>query len=219
MKKLFRVWGIGLAAVVTLLAGQAQAAIIVTTGVDNTGTDNVIVNGCNSGLVTANALTVQGCFNTDHAAIVNFTSDELLSISGGQAALTANDGAFSYLKIWLGGGTFSKLLLNIDSNADGSVIFTGNPGGSSAAFALDKNGQNKFIITGENFSYVEFATTVGINSLDLVADVKQVRIGTAPYCPPGATTCSPSQQDVPEPASVALLGLGFLAAGFARKRK
>src|SRR5690606_32194573 len=112
-------------------SAMAGAAIIVTPGVDNQGTHNVVSNPCNDNS-TGPGLTVQGCLNVNHDYLVNFTSDENLLISGGQASLVAEDGAFSFLTISLdSGGTFSKLLLNIDSSADGFVTFSGSPGGAS----------------------------------------------------------------------------------------
>ena len=75
----------------------------MTTGTNDTGTESVVGDGCNSG-VKSGALMVQGCFETDPAAIVNFTSDELLSINAG-GKLTADDKALSYLRVSLAEAT------------------------------------------------------------------------------------------------------------------
>lgn len=131
--------GVALGAAVLVAADGASAAIIVQTGVSNAGTDNVLANAC-SGAVAAGT-TVQGCLNQDHSKLVNFTGVESLTYTGVQA-LDAADGTFTYVLIALaGGGTFNKLLLNIDANDNGFVTFTGSPGGASAAFSLNKNGQ------------------------------------------------------------------------------
>lgn len=172
--------------------GSAQAAIIVQTGVDNSGT------------VTSGSTTVQGCLNQNQSQLVNFTGTENLVYTGGQATLDAADGSLTTATISLvGGGTFNKLLLNIDvlnGAGNGFVTFAGLPGGTSAPFALG-NGENKFIITGENFTSVSFLSTVQI------ADVKQVQIGVS------------TPTSVPEPASMALFGAGLLGLGMVRRRR
>ena len=82
----------------TLLAGLAMAgaftsasALVVNPG--NQGSlpdDNLVRAPC--GLATPDTgLSVQGCLNTNHAAIVNLSSDEEINIDGGQSDLTATD--------------------------------------------------------------------------------------------------------------------------------
>ncbi len=198
------------------LSRFASAALIVTPGTDNSGTDNVIENACDGNL-SGPALTVQGCLNLNHSFFVNFTSDEnLLITGGGQASVVAVDGAFDFLQISLATAdwTFSKLLVNIDSEADGFVTFTGSPGGVSSPFALDQNGENKFVLTGEDFSWISFATTTGINSIELVGDLKQTRIGGFKK---GGITEEPFP--VPEPGMMLLLGSALLGLGLAKRRK
>ena len=205
---------------VLLVSSLASATLIVTPGVDNTGTDNVLHNACN--LQTGPALTVQGCLNSDHSFLVNFTSNEDLLINGGQAKIVAQDGAFNYLNIFLDapGWTFNKLLLNIDSDDNGFVTFTGSPGGVSSPFALAKNGDNKFILTGEDFQSISFLTTIPVNNVQLVSNVKQVRIGgiKAPGDPEDPED-PPTPSDVPVPATPLLFGLGLLGLGWSRKNR
>lgn len=194
-------------AVMLLNGAVASAGIIITPGVDNSGTDNVVSNPCDSH-ITGPALMVQGCLNSNHSFFINFTGDELMQINGGQSSIEAVDGAFSYLNIALAdpGWTYSKLLINIDATntANGFVTFTGLPGGSSSPWALDPNGQNKFIITGEDFSSVSFITNVGVTAVDLVADVKQVRIGGIEQPPE-----TPPDNPAPAPGTPGFLGLGL----------
>ncbi len=208
MKKL--VFSCGLAMAMASFSAPTQAAIIVQTGlVGGSGdVDNVLFTGCTAITDTTLDNMLQGCLNTDRGYTINFTADEnIVAPAIGQARIESADGSgFSQLLIDPVTGTFSKLQLNIDASADGFVTFTGVPGGTSTSFALTGSGQNFFTITGENFSTVFLTTTV-----DIIADIQQIRLGTGTSVPPGDT--------VPEPATMALFGLGLLGAGFARRRR
>lgn len=191
-------------------AGTAHAAIIVETGVDKAGTQNVVSNPCSGN--TTSGMTVQGCLNQDKTRFVNFTGTEKLKYTGGQATLDAKDGSFTYVLIALAdGGIFSKLLLNIDADANGFVTFTGSTGGTSAPFALKKKGQNKFTITGENFTSITIQSTVQID------DIKQVRLGLAVLDdqddPPTSSVV------IPEPGTLALFGAGLFGLGLVRRTR
>ena len=73
---------------------------MLATGNSGGGTDNVIFNAC-SGANLGPALTVQGCLNTSHTTLVDFTSTENLVANGGQARVEAQDGAFDNVVITL----------------------------------------------------------------------------------------------------------------------
>lgn len=191
------------------------AVLVITPG--NTGSlpdDNVINNACGS-VIDGPALTIQGCLNSDHSVIVNFTSDENIEYAaGGQAKIVASDGLFSTLTVSLVSGTFQSLILNIDATKlpkdavdPYTVTFIGNPGSPPAqTFTLDANGQNFFTITGESFNSVTFTTNYQMASFDAVQDVKQVRLGTGSVA-------------VPEPGILLLLGTGAILLGFIGSRR
>lgn len=190
---------------------RAEAAIIVQEGlVGGSGdVDNVLLGPSNcDGVSNVAGTTIQGCLNTDAGYLIDFTSDEqIFSPSSGQARIEATDGGFSYLQIAPVDGTFYKLQLNVIASEDGSIFFTGSPGGDSLAFALRSTGSNFFTITGDDeFSWVSFNTTT-----DIVADVRQVRLGAGEG--PGT-----DPDPIPEPTSLVLFGLGLFGAGVASRR-
>ena len=51
-----------------LVAGHAQATLILTAGNNPGDTDNVVFNPCDS-VILGPALTVPGCLNTGHATV------------------------------------------------------------------------------------------------------------------------------------------------------
>jgi hypothetical protein len=196
------------AAVIGLFGAMqvSQAAIIVTESGGGTG-DNLVFNSCASA-VTGPALTLTGCLNGAPNTVISLTSDENIQVAGGgQARVVASDGVgYSFLSInSIIPATFSSIVLNINATQDGSVTFTGSPGGMSMSFALSGNGENFFTITGENFDFVSFITT-GTLIADIVLDTRQIRLDTAPTA-------------VPEPMSLALFGAGLLGLGMVRRQR
>jgi hypothetical protein len=207
-------------------AGSANASLIVQSGNIPQTDDNVIANGCTAP-VPGPAQTVKGCLNTDHDQLVDFTSNESLTFTGGQAVIKPVDGTLSTLTIAVEGHTFDTLILNIDAidqethgrnpqpDLLSKVSFTDGTT-TSALFALDPNGQNFFTLTGGPFSFITFDIFGGQNFsviLQDASDVKQVRIGVTPK------KLDDDPTPVPEPTTLALLGVGLAGFGYFRQRR
>ena len=212
----------GVAALLVALAvtPPAQATLMLQTGlVGGSGdVDNVIFNAC--GLGNGSGTTVQGCLNTNHTTRVNFTSNETLNIAGGgQAVITAADQAFGNLTIALADPNlgFDKLQFNLDAIADGSATFRAVDQFGTVfnfgSFALRGNGQNFFTLgslDGQVATSFSLISTVGIQN---ITDLEQVRLG------PTGIGGGPVTVEVPEPASLAMLGFGLTAIGLLRHRR
>jgi hypothetical protein len=196
--------------------------ITITTGnPNNQNTDNVLFN---NGSLVQSGLLVQGDFNGSGAGfIVDFTSASgsgNLGVSGGQAVLVGGTGntPFSNVTVQLeNGATFTKLILNIDVTAGlpppTQVQFTVNytlAGGQvfNQVFSVNTNGQNFFGIEAAEGAVINSVTIQGLNGTTL-QDVSQWRLGGF----------SPNTPEVPEPASLFLLGSGLLGTAGALRRR
>src|SRR5690349_5924257 len=199
-------------AVMSVVAGTAKADIVVVTGVNNQGTDNVLLNPA------TNVTTVTGTVGQNNL-LVNFTSSSgsgLLNANpSGQATVSGGTGNIALTQLSFGlanNSTFTRAVFNINASTSGSVLIhvTGvniTGGFFEDDFTVDANGQNFFTVTAINGQAITSISLTAINGA-VFQDVRQVRLGG------GAI-----QQTVPEPASMVLLGTGLMgvAAGF-RKR-
>jgi hypothetical protein len=190
----------------------AQADIIVTTGVDNTGTDNVLLNPA------TNVSTVTGTVGQNNL-LVDFTSTSgsgLLNANpSGQATVSAGTGNTSLTQLSFelaNNATFTRSVFNINAATDGSVLIRVEGlniigGFFQDDFTVDANGQNFFTVTSINGQLMTDISLTAINGATF-EDVRQVRLG-------GGSVVS----TVPEPSTWAMMLLGFAGIGFMAYRR
>jgi hypothetical protein len=193
--------------------GSAYATVIITQGPGSTqNTDNVVFNAC-SGNIAGPALMVQGCLNSDHSTLVDFTGTENLVVNGGQARIEAQTGTFDALQINfdpLATSAFATLIFNIDAANTGTITIFGDAitgADATQSFAVGQAGQNFFRVDASNGQLLRSVSFTGltVNSVQF-SDVQQVRIGG-----PGVS--------LPEPGALLLLATVLGGIGLTTRRK
>jgi len=197
---------------VSVAAGTAKADIVVVTGVNNQGTDNVLLNPA------TDVLTVTGIVGQNNL-VVEFESSSgsgLLNANpSGQATVSGGTGNTALTQLTFGlanNDTFTAAVFNINASVSGSVLIhvegiNIDGGFFEDDFTVDANGQNFFTVTAINGQLMTSISLTAINGA-VFSDVRQVRLGGGEVV-----------ETIPEPASMLLLGSGLLgAAASLRKR-
>lgn len=169
-------------------------------------TDNVLLNPA------TNVTVGTGETNTSPPVPVQFTSfTDLLNVdASGQANISAVDGVLNSLTFTvLDGFSFERAEFNLLNALADTLSVTVSTNGSSEVFNLTSlNGANRFGITaapGELLTSATFTSAIGFE------DFRQLRLG--------GLTATPPPGAVPEPATWAMMLLGFGAIGFAMRRR
>ncbi len=187
----------------------AHADIIVTAGVNNQGTDNVLLTDATNVDIVTGTLN-SGLFD------VYFQSagGKLSADANGQAVVTpgTNNKPFTDVSFYIDDATFTRAVFNLNSETDGSVrpSVTGiniDSGLFTLNLQVDDSGQNFFTIDAVNGQRIRSIDLLALGVVDL-EDLRQVRIGG------GARDVA-----VPEPVSMVLFGAGWVALAAARRRR
>jgi hypothetical protein len=187
------------------LPTAARADIIFDTGVNNQGTDNVLLDDAVEQAIITGTLN-SGAFDVEFTS----TGGNLNAVASGQARVTpgaAND-PFVNLLFGIVGSTFTRAVFNINAATDGDLTIrvTENNGDvNDLATTVDANGQNFFTvdaINGQRIATIELLAGAGV----VFEDLRQVRLGGGDV------------PDVHEPAALLLVAGGVQATARRARR-
>jgi len=185
------------AAVITVATGlPAQAAINFTVGNNPQTDENVLLNNGMTGPSVVGNTNMTGT-----PVMFSSTIDTLSAPSNGQARVEATDGLVNNISISVPGNSYQTLIFNpFDGDGTLFVSVLSNMGISNFNYGIG-NGQNFLTIVASGGEKILNTT---LNAADGFQDLRQIRIGgfePLEEQPPSS---------VPEPASMALLGMGAL---------
>jgi hypothetical protein len=192
------------------LAGAARADIVVLAGVNNQGTEDILLDG---GALDPN---VAGTGQTTGGGLAFVADEDVTATTSGQIAIVANDGALTTLSVLptAPSNLLTRFVVNVNAVTDGTValsIYEPTNEVNTFNFSVAGSGENFFTITavnGQKMSRIDIGGAFGtqISAFSLMR-------GTFEGLPPDL------ESPIPEPATWAAMVCGFAGIGALARRK